>query len=218
MKATILLIALSAALLSACSGSDVRSTLGLNRSAPDEFKVVSRPPLSVPPEFNLLPPDPGAPPLLDGDREKEARSLILDRLDTKNYDEEGGAGEVDVESHFKTLSDFAPKSVDTAIDPVMSSSLETSGEATFLSNAGAEKADPKIRETIYKDRLTQPEEDDGASPLERWLGLSESSSVVDPKAESERIKDNVEKGKPVNEGEVKTIDDKQDSVLDKLFE
>lgn len=43
------------AALSACEGS-VKESLGLSRKAPDEFRVYSRPPLSVPPEFNLRPP------------------------------------------------------------------------------------------------------------------------------------------------------------------
>ncbi|MEJ0010899.1 MAG: DUF3035 domain-containing protein [Alphaproteobacteria bacterium] len=47
-------------LLSACSSGEVKDTLGLDRTAPDEFSVVSRPPLSVPPEFELAPPRPGA--------------------------------------------------------------------------------------------------------------------------------------------------------------
>lgn len=45
--------------LTACSG--VRDQLGLNRQAPDEFTVVRKAPLSLPPDFNLRPPTPGAP-------------------------------------------------------------------------------------------------------------------------------------------------------------
>lgn len=43
-------------ILAACDNASVRETVGLTREAPDEFRVVSRPPLSVPPEFNLRPP------------------------------------------------------------------------------------------------------------------------------------------------------------------
>lgn len=46
------------ALLSGCSG--VADTLGLGRNPPDEFAVVDRPPLALPPDFNLRPPQPGA--------------------------------------------------------------------------------------------------------------------------------------------------------------
>lgn len=37
-------------------GNDIKSTLGLRRQAPDEFVVISNPPLRVPPEFKLTPP------------------------------------------------------------------------------------------------------------------------------------------------------------------
>ena len=40
--------------LAACSGNDVSDTLGLQKSAPDEFVVVSRPPLVVPPPVSLV--------------------------------------------------------------------------------------------------------------------------------------------------------------------
>ncbi|AIF81313.1 hypothetical protein I862_03765 [endosymbiont of Acanthamoeba sp. UWC8] len=42
-------------LLTSCS-NDVKSSLGLRKEGPDEFTVVSYPPLSIPPEFNLNEP------------------------------------------------------------------------------------------------------------------------------------------------------------------
>jgi len=36
-----------------------RQALGLEKTAPDEFQVVARAPLSLPPDYNLLPPQPG---------------------------------------------------------------------------------------------------------------------------------------------------------------
>ncbi|QQG36164.1 MAG: DUF3035 domain-containing protein [Micavibrio aeruginosavorus] len=50
---------LSAASLTACSNA--KETLGLARSAPDEFAVVKRAPLEMPPDYSLRPPRPGAP-------------------------------------------------------------------------------------------------------------------------------------------------------------
>lgn len=44
-----------------CGCSSAAKTLGLQRSAPDEFQVVSQAPLSMPPDYNLRPPVPGAP-------------------------------------------------------------------------------------------------------------------------------------------------------------
>src|SRR5689334_7871027 len=47
--------------LGGCGG--VRQTLGLVRNSPDEFAVVAKPPLTLPPDFGLRPPVPGAPPM-----------------------------------------------------------------------------------------------------------------------------------------------------------
>jgi hypothetical protein len=52
-------LALVALALSGCS--DVRRSIGLDRTSPDEFTVVSRAPLSIPPSLTLPPPRPGAP-------------------------------------------------------------------------------------------------------------------------------------------------------------
>lgn len=50
-----------AMMLNACEG--IRSAAGLTKEPPDEFAVVTKAPLIVPPDYNLKPPKPGAPPL-----------------------------------------------------------------------------------------------------------------------------------------------------------
>lgn len=47
--------------LSGCARGSVQDMLGMGKRAPDEFAVVKRAPLIVPPEADLRPPDPGAP-------------------------------------------------------------------------------------------------------------------------------------------------------------
>lgn len=49
---------LAAGLVSGCG--DTRRALGWEKSTPDEFKVISRAPLSLPPDYALRPPQPGA--------------------------------------------------------------------------------------------------------------------------------------------------------------
>jgi hypothetical protein len=41
-------------------GSDLSRTFGLTRDTPDEFTVTTRAPLSMPPDYSLRPPQPGA--------------------------------------------------------------------------------------------------------------------------------------------------------------
>jgi hypothetical protein len=51
-------IAAIALLTTACQ--DTQRALGFKKSVPDAFRVVSQAPLSMPPEYHLLPPAPGA--------------------------------------------------------------------------------------------------------------------------------------------------------------
>ena len=46
-------------LLGGCN--NFKQAIGIEPTAPDEFAVESRAPLTVPPQFDLRPPDPGAP-------------------------------------------------------------------------------------------------------------------------------------------------------------
>lgn len=50
-------VAAAVLLLAGCA--KVRDQLGLGKQAPDEFNVVTRAPLSIPPDFSLRPPKPG---------------------------------------------------------------------------------------------------------------------------------------------------------------
>ena len=68
-------LALACVALAACSG--LREDLGLGRSAPDEFAVVDRPPLSMPPDFGLRPPVPGAPRPQDVDLTARANETLF---------------------------------------------------------------------------------------------------------------------------------------------
>lgn len=52
--------ALAVLLLAGCS-TDLSRDFGFTRDAPDEFAVTTRAPLSMPPDYNLRPPHPGAP-------------------------------------------------------------------------------------------------------------------------------------------------------------
>ena len=71
-------LALSALLLlQACE--TISESLGLTRSSPDEFAVVTEPPLTVPPDFQLRPPTPGAPRPQQITPRAEAQRALFDR-------------------------------------------------------------------------------------------------------------------------------------------
>lgn len=67
-----------AVLISGCS--QLQSITGKGKNPPDEFAVVKRPPLIVPPEFELAPPDPGEPTPQDlASAAETLRALFPDR-------------------------------------------------------------------------------------------------------------------------------------------
>lgn len=64
-------------LLSSCSSDKLARTFGLTRDAPDEYTVTTRAPLSMPPDYNLRPPRPGAArPQEQSERQQAQEALV----------------------------------------------------------------------------------------------------------------------------------------------
>jgi hypothetical protein len=63
-----------ASLLSGCT--DMKQLVGLDQPMPDEFAVESRAPLTVPPEFDLRPPEPGASRPQEKSADQQAEQVI----------------------------------------------------------------------------------------------------------------------------------------------
>jgi len=67
--------------LSACGGDENLSrTFGLVRDAPDEFRVTTRAPLSMPPEYTLRPPRPGAARPQELSERQQAEQALVPQL------------------------------------------------------------------------------------------------------------------------------------------
>ncbi|MFZ4125165.1 MAG: DUF3035 domain-containing protein [Rickettsiales bacterium] len=192
---------LTALLLAACEGNEVREAVGLTREAPDEFVVVSRPPLSVPPDFELKPPRPGEIRAADS-TEHQAKSLIL---------KDDGKAAATVES-----LEPAPKNVETALDPVIASDAKTSAESNILDKLGASNADPEIRQKLGADTRTPVDGSNEKSLIDQLTKEDGAEPIVDAKKEAKRIRRNKEKGKPVNKGKVPEAKENT-SVIDKIF-
>lgn len=75
MKKILALVLLTPLALGACG--NVKKNLGLERNQPDEFAVVERAPLTMPPNFDLLPPQPGATGPQQADATAKAQDLVL---------------------------------------------------------------------------------------------------------------------------------------------
>lgn len=64
--------------LSGCGGGEtVGEAMGYEQTGPDEMNVIKRPPLTVPPDFNLRPPRPDEPSSNADDASKAARDTLI---------------------------------------------------------------------------------------------------------------------------------------------
>src|SRR6201991_1574892 len=69
-----LALILAAPSLGACQNA--KEMMGMTKRSPDEFQVVSRAPLSMPPDFSLRPPTPGAPRPQEGTTTEQAQRVV----------------------------------------------------------------------------------------------------------------------------------------------
>src|SRR6478735_8612248 len=76
---TLLALGLAATVFSGCT--DLRRAAGLNKKSPDEFAVTTKAPLVIPPNFNLRPPLPGAPPTNTLDPSSNAELALFSNAD-----------------------------------------------------------------------------------------------------------------------------------------
>ena len=76
MRTRLILTAVAALLATSACSSGVRQALGAEKATPDEFRVVTIAPLSVPPEYNLRPPEPGGLRPEDIYTDQHVRALI----------------------------------------------------------------------------------------------------------------------------------------------
>jgi hypothetical protein len=75
----VLALSLCAVALSGCDS--IRKAAGLNKKSPDEFAVTTKAPLVIPPDFNLRPPMPGAPPTNALDPSGNAEAALFANVD-----------------------------------------------------------------------------------------------------------------------------------------
>ncbi len=183
------LVLLAGLSLSACG--DVKQKLGFSREAPDEFTVLQRAPLSVPPDFALRPPQPGAVRPQEGSEKDRARDTLLGRS-AKN-----------------------PKVYARELEA--NSSL-SQGEKTVLTRAGANEADPAIRDTVDRETSDLAKENQSFTDyLVFWEDRSYQGTPVDPVKESQRIRENMALGRSLSEGEPPKIERRAKGMLEGIF-
>lgn len=185
-------VALSAG-LTGCGGG-VKETLGLSRQAPDEFQVVRRPPLAIPPDFRLRPPDPGAPPAGMGTAQDMGRAAIY------------GGGDPQQGGWIRQNGAVAGRQG------------LSGGEQSFLAAVGADRASPDIRATVNRESsILAEEERPFTDRLVFWRDPQPSGTLVDADAEAKRLRERQALGEPVTQGETPTIKREQRGIFEGLF-
>ena len=85
MKNILIIVLFSSLFIVSCS--KVRESAGVNRKSMDEFAVIENPPLIIPPDFNLLPPDQLEEKNLENEESELAKEILFgleDDTETNN--------------------------------------------------------------------------------------------------------------------------------------
>ncbi|MGD9966703.1 MAG: DUF3035 domain-containing protein [Hyphomonadaceae bacterium] len=77
MSRPIALVAVLAAATAASGCASLSRAVGASRSSPDEFRVMTHAPLTLPPDYNLRPPRPGEARPGENDPSTEARTALF---------------------------------------------------------------------------------------------------------------------------------------------
>ncbi len=163
----------------AASGcSTVRQAVGIEKTTPDEFRVVARAPLSMPPHYGLRAPRPGATRPQETKIPDKARQIVID----------GNAA----------------RRNNTVLDKRFRG--RPAGELALLKRAGTTNINPNIRRLINRESTTLALAKSGfAEKLIFWKKPPPKGLVVDPKLETRRLRENAALGRPVTTGETPVI-------------
>lgn len=179
-------------LVGGCEG--VKQDLGIGvKRPPDEFAVFARAPLSMPPDYGLRPPTPGAPTESMAARES-AKDLLVSQGTTS------GATTPAAAATSLASPDFSP------------------GTTELLDRTGGLTAQSAIREQVNRETTVLADADQ--SFLERmmfWSDKPPEGTVVDAPAEAKRIREAQALGEPVVAGETPIIERRPKALLEGIF-
>lgn len=180
------LIALALTALGGCGKA--RDTFGLNRSAPDEFSVVTRAPLKRPPDYRLRPPAPGTPRPQEGTTTDSARAVLIGSA------QRPAAGATTGGSTTGENALLARAGAANA-DPNIRRTVNQ--EAAVL----AEDGDGLVSRVLFwRKKNKEP-----------------SGQIVDASRESKRIQENIALGDNVTKGAVPVIKRREKGLLEGIF-
>jgi hypothetical protein len=171
--------------LGACA--DTRKAIGWDKAVPDEFRVVTRAPLTLPPDFGLRPPAPGAARPQEQSPQDLARTAVFG-------------------------TERTPASIASA-NPSLSASERALLGRTGADTADASIRDTIEREAqslaeadkTFVDRLIF------------WQPSTPQTPAVDPARENQRLREAQATGRSANDGDVATIRTRKRGWLEGIF-
>ncbi len=155
MKKIIFVTIISSILLSSCN--TIRSSAGAERKVIDEYNVVENPPLVIPPNFNLLPPDQIESKDID-DTDTELAKEILFGLDEENDEIPSENSVID-----NILKETEADQVDNSIREDLDGNLgdEVSEDNTDANNEKIEKTKKKKRFFFFNSKEENEDDEEG---------------------------------------------------------
>ncbi len=191
-----LALLLGLAMLTALPGCDsVRNTFGLTKQPPDEFAVMSRAPLTLPPNFQLRPPEPGLPRPQEQQPQQQAQAALF-----------GGAAA------------SVPGPGSEAAGGSDSLAALSPGERSLLAQADAEDVDPAIRRVVNQETTALIERDNSfVNQLVFWQKTPAPGEPVDAVKERERLQATSARGQPPTTGTTPTIERRERGILEGIF-
>jgi hypothetical protein len=201
--------------LAGCGG-DVKETLGMTRVAPDEFRVVSRPPLTIPPQFSLLPPSVDATPPGVTPTTEYAREMVLGSPAPVGPDGEPLA---DGENAILPAEPRQQAALPAEKEPTPITAGSTEADKEFLQQFGVTEADPSIRQKLVEERVNKQLIKEEESWWNRLSIIPDSKDpTVNATKEMDRIQENKDAGKPVTEGETPVKKPTDLGILGRIFD
>ncbi len=195
--------------LAGCARGSLQNALGMGKRVPDEFAVVQRAPLTIPPDFELRPPRPGEVRPQTGTTSDQARAALV--------------GQTPAAANGVTLGEqFGPsRSGPSAAQPgpAVAQAGSSAGQEALLAEAGGNTADPQIRRQIAEENQSLAQVEQALfTRVMKWREPNTLGATVDAPAEAERLRANRAKGEPPTAGDTPTVVERRQSPLGALVQ
>ena len=162
---------------------------GGKKMSPDEFKIVSHSPLTMPPNAELRPPRPGEPRPQETSPAEQAREALSPAIAGR-----GGAGR-------------GPGGVRPG----------DASERSLVARAGQGGVDPNIRSQVNRDtRVIADQDKSFIDSLIFWQDRPPPGVVLDPAKEQQRLRESQASGQPAA-GATPTIQRRKRGLLEGIF-